>query len=84
MTNRSSQPASPQEYVLLNELNHRIRNELNSVISVMSLAPHVSDEEARVMLIRTIELLRHFAGASERHGRFTSPNDAGLSAAMPL
>ena len=62
MTNCSVQLPIMQERMLLNELNHRIRNELTAAISMISLAAaRSSNKEVRAALANVMELLHNYA-----------------------
>ena len=62
MTNCSFQWPIRQEHMLLNELNHRIRNELTAAISMISLAAARSgNKEVRAVLANVTELLHNYA-----------------------
>jgi two-component sensor histidine kinase len=83
MPNSPSQLPFPQERVLLNELNHRVSNELASAISVVSLAAKCSsNKEVKAALIDVTELLYHYA---EVHHALQMPeHDIRMDAAAHL
>jgi two-component sensor histidine kinase len=83
MTNRSFHLPIPQEHVLLNELNHRIGNELTSAISAMSLAAaRSSNMEVKAALTQATELLHRYA---ETHQALQRPkHDARMDATAYL
>lgn len=62
MTEFAGQPPSPQEQILLHELNHRVNNEFAAAISVVSLAAGRSgNNEVKAALSRVSELLHRYA-----------------------
>jgi two-component sensor histidine kinase len=62
MTNCSFQLPIPQERLLVNELNHRISNELAAAIGMISLAAaRSSNKEVRAVLANVEELLHNYA-----------------------
>ena len=62
MTELALQLPSPDERVLLHELNHRINNEFAAAISAVSVAAaRSSDRAVKAALSGVGELLRHYA-----------------------
>jgi two-component sensor histidine kinase len=62
MTELAPQLPSPDERVLLRELNHRINNEFAAVISTVSVAAARSDDQAvKTALTGVRDLLQHYA-----------------------
>jgi two-component sensor histidine kinase len=62
MTKLTARQSSPEEGVLLRELNHRISNEYASAIGLVSLAAARSgSEEIKIALTGITELLHHYA-----------------------
>jgi two-component sensor histidine kinase len=83
MTNRSSQLQIPQERMLLNEVNHRISNELTAAISVISLAAkRSSNKEVRAALADVTELLHNYADV--HHALQMPEHDIRMDAAAYL
>jgi two-component sensor histidine kinase len=83
MTTPSFQLPLPRERMLLQELNHRINNELCSAISVVSLtAARSSNKEVKAALTDVTELLYHYAGV--HHALQMPEHDARVDAAAYL
>src|SRR5262249_50855391 len=83
MTNSPFPLPFPPERVLLQELNHRIVNELCSVISIASVtAARSRNEEVKAALAEVTELLHHYAGV--HHVLRVPENDASVDAATYL
>ncbi len=76
MPDSMTQPVVRQGRVLLDELNHRIKNELASVINVVSFKAIWTDNvEAKEALSNVVDLLHHHV---EVHSILTMPEGEGL------
>src|SRR6516165_11075706 len=83
MMNCSFQLPIMKERMLLNELNHRIRNEFTAAISVISLAAaRSSNKEVRAVLANVTELLHNYADV--HHALQIPEHDIRMDAAAYL